>query len=55
MKKALTPRLVEIMLDWAGTGSIARLALSSAYLLGGLVKLADFPSAMAEQAYFGIP
>lgn len=32
----------------------ARLALVSAYLLGGLVKLFDWPGAVAEQAHFGL-
>lgn len=31
------------------------LALCSAYLLGGIVKLLDFPSAMAEMANFKLP
>ena len=31
----------------------ARLALSSAYLLGGLTKLLNFPAAIAEQEHFG--
>lgn len=32
----------------------ARLALVSAYLLGGTVKLLDWPGAIAEQAHFGL-
>ncbi|WP_068090104.1 DoxX family protein [Novosphingobium rosa] len=55
MSKGFAPRPVEAILDWAGTGLIARLALSSAYLLGGVVKLTDFPGAIAEQAHFGMP
>jgi len=31
----------------------ARLALTSAYLLGGLTKLLNFPAAIAEQEHFG--
>lgn len=42
----LAPRMVLIL---------TRLALVSAYLLGGLVKLSDFSAAVAEQAHFGIP
>lgn len=55
MSKGFAPRPVEAILDWAGTGFIAPLALSSAYLLGGLVKLTDFPGAVAEQAHLGMP
>lgn len=50
-----TPRLIEGLLGWRGTGFVARLALCGAYLLGGAVKLADFPGAVAEQAHFGMP
>jgi uncharacterized membrane protein YphA (DoxX/SURF4 family) len=48
------PRFVDIILGWRGTAFAARLALVGAYLLGGLVKLADFPAAVAEQAHFGL-
>ena len=48
------PRFVDAMLDWRGTWFLARLALVGAYLLGGIVKLADFPAAVAEQAHFGM-
>lgn len=48
------PRFVDVILDWRGTAFAARLALVGAYLLGGLVKLADFPAAVAEQAHFGM-
>lgn len=50
-----TPRFVQDILSWRGTGLAARLALSSAYLLGGIVKLSDFPGAVAEQAHFHMP
>ena len=49
------PRLVQHLLDWQGTWFVAQLALCSAYLLGGVVKLTDFPAAIAEQAHFGVP
>ena len=49
-----TPRFVSTMLDWPGTWLLARLALVGAYLVGGLVKLSDFPAAVAEQAHFGM-
>jgi uncharacterized membrane protein YphA (DoxX/SURF4 family) len=50
----MTPRIVDGILDWRGTWFLARLALVGAYLLGGIVKLADFPGAVAEQAHFGM-
>jgi uncharacterized membrane protein YphA (DoxX/SURF4 family) len=48
------PRFVDAILDWRWTGFLARFALVGAYLLGGIVKLADFPAAVAEQAHFGL-
>jgi uncharacterized membrane protein YphA (DoxX/SURF4 family) len=33
---------------------IARIALVSAFLIGGIQKLSDFPAAVAEQAHFGL-
>jgi len=51
---AFTPRFVTAILDWRPTWFIARLALSSAYLLGGIVKLTDWQGAVAEQAHFGM-
>ena len=49
-----TPAFVRSILDWRVTWFVARLALVSAYLLGGVVKLVDFPAAVAEQAHFGM-
>lgn len=48
------PRFVDAILDWRPTWFLARLALVSAYLLGGVVKLSDWPAAVAEQAHFGM-
>lgn len=48
------PHVVDAILDWRWTPVLARLALCSAYLLGGIVKLADWPGAVAEQAHFGM-
>ncbi len=48
------PRFVDAILDWRPTWFFARLLLVGAYLLGGLVKLADWPGAVAEQAHFGM-
>ena len=49
-----TPLCVGAVLDLPGTWLLARLLLVGAYLVGGLTKLADFPSAVAEQAHFGM-
>jgi uncharacterized membrane protein YphA (DoxX/SURF4 family) len=51
---AREPAFVGVILDWRGTWFLARLALVSAYLLGGVVKLLDFPGAVAEQTHFGL-
>ena len=48
------PRFVDAVLDWRPTWFLARLLLVGAYLLGGLVKLADWQGAVAEQAHFGM-
>jgi uncharacterized membrane protein YphA (DoxX/SURF4 family) len=48
------PRLVDLILDWPATWLLARLALCGAYMIGGIVKLADWPAAVAEQAHFGV-
>lgn len=48
------PRFVNAILDWRWTGFLARLALVSAYLLGGIVKASNWPAAVAEQAHFGM-
>lgn len=48
------PRFVDAILDAPVTAFIARLALVGAYLLGGVVKAANFPAAVAEQAHFGL-
>jgi len=42
------------MLSWPWLLPVARIALTSAYLIGGVQKLADFPAAVAEQAHFGL-
>lgn len=48
------PSFVDAVLDWPPTWFLARLLLVGAYLLGGVVKLTDLPSAIAEQAHFGM-
>jgi uncharacterized membrane protein YphA (DoxX/SURF4 family) len=54
MQGGQNPRFVDAILDWPATGFVARLALLSAYLLGGVTKLGNWPSAVAEQVHFGI-
>ena len=49
-----TPRWIEAILSWPWLLPVARLALASAYLIGGVQKLVDFPGAVAEQAQFGL-
>jgi uncharacterized membrane protein YphA (DoxX/SURF4 family) len=46
--------VVDAILGWRPIWFLARLALVSAYLLGGVVKATDWPSAIAEQAHFGM-
>lgn len=54
MNLARSPHFVDAVLDWRWTGFLARLALVSAYLLGGVVKASDWSAALAEQAHFGM-
>ena len=49
-----TPRWIDAILRWNWTVVLARLALASPYLIGGLDKATDFPAAVAEQAHFGL-
>ena len=49
-----TPPWVGAILGWRVTWFLARLALSSAYVVGGVDKAIDFPAAVAEQAHFGL-
>ena len=49
-----TPRWIDAILSWPWLLPVARLALASAYLIGGIQKLVDFPGAVAEQAHFGL-
>jgi uncharacterized membrane protein YphA (DoxX/SURF4 family) len=48
------PGWVDVILDWRWTSLLARVALTGAYVLGGLTKLADFNAAIAEQEHFGM-
>jgi len=49
-----TPTWVSAILSWQWLMPIARFALTSAFLIGGIQKLTDFPGAVAEQAHFGL-
>jgi len=52
--RADTPYWTAQILDWRWTWRLARLALVSSYVIGGVDKLADFSSAIAEQQHFGL-
>jgi uncharacterized membrane protein YphA (DoxX/SURF4 family) len=49
-----TPRWIGAILSWPALLPLVRIALTSAYLIGGMQKLIDFPAAVAEQAHFGL-
>ena len=49
-----TPAWVDAILDWPGTWIIARTGLTCAFWIGGLSKLFDWNTALAEQAHFGL-
>ena len=52
--KTDTPPWVRAILTWPRMSPISRIALVSAFLIGGIQKLIDFPGAVAEQAHFGL-
>jgi uncharacterized membrane protein YphA (DoxX/SURF4 family) len=52
--KADNPRWVRAILSWPWLLPVSRIALISAFLIGGIQKLVDFPAAVAEQAHFGL-
>ncbi len=52
--KTDTARWISAILSWPWLLPIARIALVSAFLIGGIQKLTDFPGAIAEQAHFGL-
>lgn len=49
-----SPAWVRVLLSQPWVGPLARLALVSAYLIGGINKALHFDSAVAEQAHFGL-
>jgi uncharacterized membrane protein YphA (DoxX/SURF4 family) len=54
LAETATPRWIGSILAWPGLVPISRAALISAFLIGGIQKLVDFPGAIAEQAHFGL-
>jgi uncharacterized membrane protein YphA (DoxX/SURF4 family) len=52
--KAGNPGWVSAILGWRWLLPMARAALVSAYVLGGVTKLVHFPAAVAEQEHFGL-
>jgi uncharacterized membrane protein YphA (DoxX/SURF4 family) len=54
VSKTDTPRWISAILAWPWILPVARVALVSAFLIGGVQKLVDFPAAVAEQAHFGL-
>jgi uncharacterized membrane protein YphA (DoxX/SURF4 family) len=48
------PRWVDSILDWPGIWLLARVALTSAFLIGGVTKALNFSAAVAEQNHFGL-
>jgi uncharacterized membrane protein YphA (DoxX/SURF4 family) len=53
-RAAGSPRWISDLLSWQWTWRLARAALVSAYLIGGVNKLFDFTAAVAEQEHFGL-
>jgi uncharacterized membrane protein YphA (DoxX/SURF4 family) len=49
-----TPRWISAILAWPWTWRAARVALVSAFMIGGITKLSDFTAAIAEQEHFGL-
>lgn len=54
MPAGASPSWVSVILRWQLLWPAARLALVSAYILGGFAKLHDFHGAVAEQEHFGL-
>ena len=49
-----TPGWIAAILTWPWLLPLARIALVSAFLIGGVTKLIDFPATVAEQEHFGL-
>ena len=52
--KTVTPHWISAILDWPWLLPISRIALTSAFVAGGIQKLLDFQAAAVEQAHFGL-
>jgi uncharacterized membrane protein YphA (DoxX/SURF4 family) len=52
--KTDTPRWIGAILSWPWLLPLVRIALTSAFLIGGIQKLVDFRGAVAEQGHFGM-
>jgi uncharacterized membrane protein YphA (DoxX/SURF4 family) len=52
--RADTPHWVSAILSCAPLAHLARIVLTSAYLIGGFMKLFDFAGAVAEQEHLGL-
>jgi uncharacterized membrane protein YphA (DoxX/SURF4 family) len=52
--KTDTPRWIAAILSSPWLLTVSRVALVSAFLIGGIQKFVDFPGAIAEQAHFGL-
>jgi uncharacterized membrane protein YphA (DoxX/SURF4 family) len=52
--RADSPKWVSAVLAWPWTWHAARVALVSAFIIGGITKLSDFTAAIAEQEHFGL-
>jgi uncharacterized membrane protein YphA (DoxX/SURF4 family) len=52
--KSDTPRWIAAILSWPWLLPAARIALVSAFLIGGIMKLSDFQGAITEQEHFGL-
>lgn len=48
------PRALERLADLPGISTAVRLALASPFLVSGLIKLFELPSAAAEMSHFGL-
>jgi uncharacterized membrane protein YphA (DoxX/SURF4 family) len=53
-RKTDTPQWIGAILSWPLLLPASRLALVSAFLIGGIQKLVNFDGAIAEQAHFGL-
>jgi uncharacterized membrane protein YphA (DoxX/SURF4 family) len=54
LEQSQDPGWVDVILDWSGTWVLARVALTSAFLIGGVTKALDFSAAVAEQNQLGL-